>query len=110
MATEVDVIKLALRDCQVAGEGEQATAEQHDFCSSVLSSIFAELGGEAYPQFTLATIGDQFKWPLALYLSAQVAPAYNAKASTTRASAKLRLMALINPDMRTDDARDLDYV
>lgn len=100
MATEQDVIKLALRDCQVSAEDEEVTADQFAFCSRVLRSIFAELSGEADPQFSLAAINERFEWPLALYLSAQVAPTYNAQSSMSKGGAKLRLMALINPDMR----------
>ncbi len=98
--TRNDIIEMAFRDMQVRADDEQLTADQAKFGGDVLDSIMAELTNEAYPQFTTADVPAKFAWALARLLSAELAPTYSARSSQSPATARLRLMALINPDSR----------
>lgn len=94
----------ALRMIGVAASDEPATADQMQAAIQVLNALFAELRAEAVPTWDVATgTPDEAFMPLANWLAAELAGEYMSAAPMTRARAKLRLLAVVRPDDRTDD-------
>ena len=106
-----EVALRALRMIGVTASDEPATADQMQTALTTLNAIFMELRKEAQPTWDVATgTPDESMMPLANWLAAEIAGEYALTAPMSRARAKLRLLAVIRPDDRVEDAyRPHDY-
>lgn len=111
--TREEAATRALRLIGVCASDEPPSADQMASALTMLDSIFAELRGEAQPTWDIVTgTPPEAFAPLANWLAAEIAGEYGVPSPMSRARSKLRLLAVVRPDDRTDcddcDA-DADY-
>lgn len=105
MATRQDVARMAFRKIGVVADDEAMTADQFATASEHLDSIYAELKGTAPPYWTVDDVSADAFQPLATLLAVDLSESYTRPAPASRGTAKLRVLAAINPDDRQEIAR-----
>ena len=106
--TTLDVVKMACRRIKILSVDEVPSADQYEFASEVLASLFAEVKEVHGMPFTWTTdtTPDAAFLPLSYLLAVEIAPHYGMP-TEPRSRAMGRLRAYAFPDDRTD-SRDLD--
>lgn len=108
--TKEEIARRALRMIGVVASDEPPTADQMKTAEAVLDGIFAELRSEAQPTWDIATgTPSEAFVPMANWLGAEISGEYAVAAPMSRARAKLRVMAVVRPDDRTEDDWIEDY-
>lgn len=108
--TKEEVARRALRLIGVVASDEPPTDDQMAGALMTLDGIFAELRSLAVPTWDIATgVPAEAFVPMAQWLGAELAGEYVAPSPMTRARAKLRVLAVVRPDDRVDDDKDITY-
>jgi hypothetical protein len=93
------IVRLAFARLGFGVDGAAITAEQFALGETLLRSLFANLDG--VPHFTLAEVPEAARIPLADALAVELSPSFpGVPAPMSRASAAIRLLAVIRPDDR----------
>lgn len=80
--------------------GDAVTAGESQMADAILESIYQECGEIAPMPWPLDAIPHEALFAMADYLAAELAPSFGMAAPTRPGRAKLRVMALMNPDNR----------
>lgn len=108
MKTRLDVINRAMRRLGVKAEDEALTADQILNVGEVLDALVEELAEDAGITWTSNTVPDEVFVPLANLLAAHVGPDYGIQTGAI-GGLKLRVLAAVRPDDRTDIAAPVLY-
>jgi hypothetical protein len=109
MPTKADTVGLALRHLGILSVDEAVTADQIDYCGTILDAILAEkqsVWGVTFT-WTSETVPAAAYISLAHWLAAEIAPHYEVVSPKPLKVAEARFRAYALPDDREDD-RDLD--
>lgn len=107
MATKADILRMAHRHLRVLSADEALTAEQEQYASDILDSLWAEVQEVEGVTGSIDAPADALVLPLSHLLAVEVAPHYNRQAPWSRSRAIGRLRALTIPNDATD-RRDSD--
>lgn len=106
--TRLDVITKALRDIGVLAIDEAPEANDEASVGDVFDAIYAELSNEAIT-FSSSFIPADLFIGLSQMVAADAAPMYGRQAPVSRARAKLRMNAVMNPDNRASRSDEAEY-
>lgn len=107
--TREEIATRALRMIGVVAADEAPTADQSQTALGVLDGIWGELLAEAQPTWDITTGTPPAGFiPMASWLAAELAPEYAMQPPMSRGRAKLRVLAVVRPDDRTEDPCDYD--
>lgn len=100
MPTRNDVITLAFQRLGMGVSGDAVEANEAAIAGTILESIYQELGEIAPPTWGLGDLPHEALLPMADYLASELAPVFAMSPPRRPGVAKLRVLALINPDDR----------
>lgn len=108
--TREEIATRALRMIGVVAADEAPTADQSQTALAVLDGIWGEMLAEAQPTWDIATGTPPAGFiPMASWLAAELSFEYERPAPMSRGRAKLRVLAVVRPDDRTEEWATEDY-
>jgi len=100
MATNLDLVTLALRRLGVTAKDDAPNADDMALGLTSLVNLLAEITSHGVTAWTDDAISSDVAGPLEVLLACDLAQGYAVSPPSSRASAVLRVLAILNPDDR----------